>query len=260
PANRGLTLSTEDELRSATDEALAHGFQVCIHAIGDRGNNIVLNIYEAALKAQPQSDARLRVEHAQVLHPSDIPRFKQLGALPSMQPTHCTSDMYWAEARLGAQRIKGAYAWRSLLETGVVIPGGSDFPVEHPNPLYGISSASTRKDHDGRPQNASDVRKYFQLSREGLIDRTQFENGWYASQAMSREEAIRSFTTWAAYSAFEENLKGSLEAGKLADFVVLSADLLQIPEAEILKTVVERTVVGGKEVYRRATSVARSQE
>ncbi len=249
PENRGLTVSSEAELRATIDEALQHGFQVCTHAIGDRGNNIVLNMYEAALKANPVKDYRLRDEHAQVLYANDIPRFKELGVIPSMQPTHCTSDMYWAEARLGTTRVQGAYAWRSLLETGVMIAGGSDFPVEHANPMFGIYAAVTRQDQQGKPRNGDDVRAGFQLSKEGVKDPSVFDGGWYASQKMTREEAIRSFTSWAAYAGFQENLLGSLEKGKLADFIILNKDIMVIQPLEIVKTVVERTIVGGKEVY-----------
>lgn len=251
PMNRGLTVSSEEELRKAVGQALENGFQVCTHAIGDRGNNIVLNVYEDALKAHPVDDHRLRIEHAQVLASGDIPRFKQMGVVPSMQETHCTSDMYWAEARLGPSRVRGAYAWRSLRETGIIIAGGSDFPVEHPNPLYGIYAGITRQDHEGRPANVADVRKYFQLSTEGVTDASAFEGGWYSAQKLTREEAIRSFTSWAAWSGFEEDLKGSLEEGKLADFVVLSHDIMKVPAQEILRTVVEMTVVGGKVVHRQ---------
>jgi predicted amidohydrolase YtcJ len=258
PNNRGLTVMSEADLRKAVDEALANGFQVCTHAIGDRGNNIVLNVYEAALRANPVKDARLRIEHAQVLAPDDIPRFHELGVIPSMQPTHCTSDMYWAEARLGPTRIRGAYAWRSLLNTGVIIPGGSDFPVESPNPLFGFYAAITRQDQQGRPRNAEDVREEFQLSKAGITDSAAFEGGWYASQKMTREEALRAFTSWAAYAGFQENLLGSLEQGKLADFVVLSKDIMTVPPLDILKTTVERTILGGKEVYHREQGSLRS--
>jgi hypothetical protein len=254
PGNRGLTVTSEEELRKTVDEALSHGFQVCTHAIGDRGNSIVLDVYEAAVKGHPHSNHRLRVEHAQVLSAADIPRFRQLGVLPSMQPTHCTSDMYWAEARLGAKRVRGAYAWRSLLKTGVVIPCGSDFPVENPNPLWGIYSAVTRQDHNGRPASAEDVRRFFQLSGEGVSDTSAFNDGWYADQKMTRLEAIRGFTSWAAYAAFEEDLKGTIEKGKLADFIVLSKDIVAVPPKEILETVVELTVIGGRVVYRRVPS------
>ena len=251
PTNRGLTVTSEASLRKTVDEALANGFQVCTHAIGDRGNNIILNVYEAALKARPTPDHRLRIEHAQVLALNDIPRFKQLGVIPSMQPAHCTSDMYWADARLGPTRVLGAYAWRSLLETGVTIPGGSDTPVEHPNPIYGIYAAVTRQDHLGRPENAEDVRAFFQLSKAGIVDSAAFAGGWYASQKMTREEALRAFTSWAAHAGFQEHLLGSLEKGKMADFVILSKDLMAITPGEILTTVVEQTVVAGKVAYAR---------
>ncbi|MBI3789074.1 MAG: amidohydrolase family protein, partial [Ignavibacteriales bacterium] len=250
PGNRGLTVTSEEALRKTIDEALLNGFQVLTHAIGDRGNNIVLNTYEAALKAHSVNDHRLRVEHAQVLYANDISRFKQLGVIPSMQPTHCTSDMYWAEARLGPTRVLGAYAWRSLLETGVIIAGGSDFPVEHANPMFGIYAAVTRQDQQGKPRNAEDVRTDFQLSQEGIKDPSAFDGGWYVSQKMTREEAIRSFTSWAAYAGFQENLLGSLEKGKLADFIILNKDIMTIQPSEIFNTVVERTFVGGKEVYK----------
>ncbi len=252
PGNRGLTVTDEKSLRQSVNEALTLGFQVCTHAIGDRGNSIILDVYEAALKQHPAADPRLRIEHAQVLALEDIPRFKKLGVLPCMQPTHCTSDMYWAEARLGPTRIRGAYAWRSLLETGVIIPGGSDFPVESPNPLLGIYAAITRQDGFGRPKNAEDVRSNFQLSAEGVRDPQAFEGGWYASQRMTRTEALRAFTSWAAFAGFQETLLGSLEKGKLADFVILSKDIFKIAAEEILTTVVEKTYVGGKEAYTRS--------
>lgn len=249
PDNRGLTVSSEGAIRSATVEALKHGFQVCTHAIGDRGNNIVLKMYESALREIPKEDHRLRVEHAQVLFLDDIPKFKRSGIVPSMQPIHCTSDMYWAEARLGPKRILGAYAWRSLLKTGVVIPGGSDFPVEHPNPIFGIYAAVTRKDKEGRPLTVDDGLKYFQFSKEGLTDSSSFLNGWHADQKMTRQEALRSFTTWGAWAAFEEHLKGSIQKGFLADFILLSADIASVPEKSILDIRVLKTYVGGKEVF-----------
>ncbi|MBM4159473.1 MAG: amidohydrolase [Ignavibacteria bacterium] len=251
PMNRGLTVTTEDALRSVVDDALANGFQVCTHAIGDRANNIILNVYENALKARSVPNHRFRLEHAQVLAPSDIPRLKKLGVIPSMQPTHCTSDMYWAEARLGHSRILGAYAWRSLLDTGVIIPGGSDCPVENPNPLFGIYAAITRRDWLGRPKDARDIAEFFQLSERGIVDPIAFDGGWYASQRMKRDEALRAFTTWAAYAGFQESVLGSLERGKLADFIVLSRDITAIDPMDILTTVVEQTFVGGEVVYSR---------
>jgi len=252
PGNRGLTMSSDEELTKAVEDALTHGFQVCTHAIGDRGNNIILNVYEAALKRHPVPDHRLRVEHAQVLERGDIPRFKQLGVLPSMQPTHCTSDMYWAEARLGPRRVRGAYAWRSLLQTGVIIPGGSDFPVEDPNPLLGIYAAVTRKDRQGRPLSAEQVKAQFQLSPDGLADSTSFNDGWYGNEKMTREEAVKSFTRWAAFAEFAEGVKGSLEKGRLADFVVFSADVMKVPAKDLPGISVEMTVVGGETVYRKS--------
>jgi predicted amidohydrolase YtcJ len=256
PGNRGLTVTDERSLRQSVDEALSHGFQVCTHAIGDRANNIILNVYESALKDHQKSDVRLRVEHAQILALDDIPRFKRLEILPCMQPTHCTSDMYWAEARVGPTRIRGAYAWRSLLETGVIVPGGSDFPVESPDPLLGIYAAVTRQDRLGRPKDAAEVQSYFQLSAEGIRDTASFRGGWYAAQKMTRLEAVRAFTNWAAYAGFQERILGSLEKGKLADFVILSKDILKIAPEEILTTTVEKTFIGGEAVYIRAEDTA----
>ena len=251
PTNRGITLTSEENLLKMIDESIEYGFQVSTHAIGDRANHMILDAYEQALKKYSRTELRLRVEHAQVLAPEDIPRFKKLGVLPSMQPTHCTSDMYWAEARLGPKRIRGAYAWRSLLNTGTIIPCGSDSPIESPNPLLGIYAASTRRDTIGRPNDANEVGRLFQLSSEGIIDSTAFNDGWYGYEKMTREEAIRCFTSWAAYAAFEENLKGSLESGKLADFVILSADIFQVPVNLIPTIQVERTVLGGKNIFTR---------
>ncbi|HLF19848.1 MAG TPA: amidohydrolase family protein, partial [Bacteroidota bacterium] len=204
----------------------------------------------------PVSDHRLRIEHAQVLDPNDIPRFSSLGVVPSMQPTHCTSDMYWAEARVGSKRARGAYAWRSLLNTGVVIAGGSDFPVEHPNPLYGVYAAVTRRDRQGRPGSAEDMRNFFQTSNEGMEDSSAFKDGWYGGQRMTREEAVKSFTRWAAYAEFGEKEKGTIESGKLADFVIFSDDIMTIPIKELLNTKVEMSVVGGRSVYKRDSPVA----
>lgn len=231
PGNRGLTLMRETQIDSICEQAMANGFQVCVHAIGDRANHIVLNEYGKILGRMPENSAspRWRIEHCQVLAPSDIPRFKEIGVLPSMQPTHATSDMYWAELRLGSERIKGAYAWQSILKTGVNIIAGSDFPVESPNPLWGIYAASTRSDRNGYPQD-----------------------GWRWEERMSRLQAIRAFTSWAAYGSFEENTKGQIQPGHWADLTVLSNDIVQIPPAEILKTEVAMTIVGGKIVYEKS--------
>ncbi len=228
PPNRGLTLTSHGDLRNVVELALQTGFQVCVHAIGDRGNALTLDVYENAFKSLQVNglDARFRVEHAQILHPDDIPRFARLGVIPSMQPAHCTSDMYWAESRLGPDRVRGAYAWRTLLEAGSIIPAGSDFPVESPDPLRGFFSAVTRQDQDGWP-----------------------EGGWYGLQRMTREEALKAFTIWGAYAAFQEETKGSLEPGKWADLVVLSKDIMTIPANEIPDVRVQLTVVGGRVVY-----------
>lgn len=249
PSNRGLTLVSDEALLNNVEEALRNRFQVCTHAIGDRGNHIVLNSYEKGLSNVPTIDPRLRIEHAQVVLPEDIPRFQRLGVLPSMQPTHCTSDMYWAEARVGPERVKGAYAWRSFRDAGSIIPGGSDFPVELPNPMHGIYAAVTRRDLAGRPIDAEDVRNFFQLSDRGVVDESDFAGGWYEKEKLTRLEAIRMFTSWAAYGAFEESIKGSLEKGKVGDFIVLSKDIINVPESEIPTIEILRTVIGGQTVY-----------
>jgi predicted amidohydrolase YtcJ len=228
PGNRGLLVSSEQHLEQRTEAALRHGFQVSTHAIGDRGNRNALDAYEAALKAVPTADARLRVEHAQVLAPADIPRFAELGVIPSMQASHQTSDMRWAEDRLGPERIKGAYAWRSLLETGVIVPNGTDFPVEQVNPFITFHSAITRQDSTGHPPG-----------------------GWYPDQRMTRDEALKSMTIWPAHAAFQDSVMGSIAAGKFADFVVLDQDILTAPADSILRTHVIATYLGGTPVYQR---------
>ena len=232
-STRGLTLISSGELEDICTQAIDRGFQVCTHAIGDRANAFVLDAYAAAQtrageKARPAP--RFRVEHAQVLAPSDIPRFRELGVLPSMQPTHCTSDMPWAAARLGERRLRGAYAWRSLLDSGSIIPGGSDFPVEHPNPLIGFYAAITRKNLEGLPPE-----------------------GWSPDQRMTRTEALMSFTAWAAYAAFQERSRGSLEEGKLADVVVLNEDIMTVEEGRIPRVLVDFAVVDGIVRYERET-------
>lgn len=225
PGNRGLTLTAAKELATVVRQAYDSGFQVCVHAIGDRANNMVLYVYADVLKGGKR-DVRFRVEHAQVLDAADIPRFHELGVLPMMQPTHCTSDMPWAEDRLGAKRILGAYAWRSLFKTGTIIPAGSDFPVESPNPLLGFYAAITRQDTTGYP-----------------------DGGWYPDQRMTREEALKAFTLWGAFAGFQEHMLGSIEPGKWADMVVLSDDIMTIPPRRIPSTHVVMTIVAGQEVY-----------
>jgi len=227
--NVGLLKSTPDHLRDVATRALQHGFQVGTHAIGDRGNRVALDAYEAALKAVPTVDHRFRIEHVQVLDHADVPRFAQLGVIPSMQAVHQTSDMYWAPTRLGYARTFGAYAWRSLLNTGVIIPNGSDFPVERVNPLYSFHAAVSRQDDNSWPPG-----------------------GWFPEQRMTREEALKSMTIWPAYAGFMETTTGSLTPGKFADFVILDRDIMTIPESSILGTGVIATYIGGKAVYERS--------
>ena len=226
--NTGLLVSQPAHIQRVATEALRRGFQVGVHAIGDRGNRIVLDAYEAALKAVPSADHRFRIEHSQVISLDDIPRFAKLGVIPSMQGSHQTSDMGWAEVRVGPARIRGAYAWRSLLNTGVIIPNGSDFPVEEVNPLISFHSAVSRQGPDNKPPG-----------------------GWYPEQAMTREEALKSMTIWPAYAAFQEKEMGSIAPGKYADFVMLDRDIMDVPADQILGARVIATWLGGKAVYER---------
>ena len=217
----------ESAVYSLARRALEAGFQVCTHAIGDAANRAVLNAYEQAEKEVPEAhDPRLRIEHAQVLAPEDIPRFMKLGVIASMQPTHCTSDMAWAEKRLGPERVKYTYPWRSVKDSGAHLPLSSDFPGETLNPLFGIYAAITLQDPHGTPPG-----------------------GWHPEQRLTLEEALRGYTLEAAYGEFQETNKGSLEKGKLADLTVLSKDITKIPPAEILTAQVLKTFVAGKVVY-----------
>ena len=224
PANSGLALITREQLEQVARDAVRHGFQVNTHAIGDRANRLALDAYGAALGGP--NDHRFRIEHAQVVALDDIALFRKYSVIASMQATHATSDMRWAQARLGAERIQGAYAWRRFLSAGVVVANGSDFPVEQPNPLWGFYAAITRQDHQGHPPG-----------------------GWFPDQRMTREEALRSWTITGSYAAFEEHSKGSLSPGKWADFVMLSRDIMQVAASEILSARVLMTVLGGEVVY-----------
>jgi predicted amidohydrolase YtcJ len=228
PKNTGLLKSTPGHLRDVSTQALKRGFQVATHAIGDRGNRVALDAYEAALEAVPTVDHRFRIEHVQVLDHADVPRFARLGVIPSMQAVHQTSDMYWAATRLGYARTFGAYAWRSLLNTGVIIPEGSDFPVERVNPLYSFHAAVSRQDDDNWPPG-----------------------GWFPEQKMTREEALKGMTIWAAYAQFQEQVTGSLTPGKYADFVILDRDIMTVPPSEILGTRVTATYIAGRAVFER---------
>lgn len=233
--NTGLLVTPEEDLMPLFGAIHQAGFQINYHAIGDRSNKLALDTFAEifALEAEQeeawQTDPRHRVEHAQVVRVGDIPRFLELGIIPSMQPTHATSDMNMAEDRVGSERIAGAYAWRSFLDQGSLIAAGSDFPVELANPFYGIHAAVTRQDRDNQPVE-----------------------GWYPEQRMTIEEAIRSFTIDAAYAGHLESRTGSLEAGKWADFLVLSADPFQAKPENLWRIRVEQTWVAGERHFQRS--------
>ena len=226
PDSIGLNVMTPEELRASARLASEHGLQLCMHAIGDRANRVTLDIYEETITSRDDGrQLRWRVEHAQHLDPEDIPRFAELGVIAAMQPIHCTSDGPWVPVRLGDDRAReGAYMWRDLLDSGAVIASGTDAPVERVDPLASYYAAVTRR----------------------LPNGTDF----YPAQNMTREEALRVYTLDAAYAAFEEDIKGSLEPGKLADITVLSKDILEVPAEEILETKVLYTIVGGAVRYR----------
>ena len=231
PDTSGFLTVKAEELRPMLIEALRKGIQVETHAIGDRANRFILDEYETALKAVPVGERKIaeprwRVEHAQIVNPEDIPRFAQLGIIPSMQPSHAIGDLFFAPSRLGMERLNGAYAWQSFIKSGVVVPGGSDAPVERGEPMIEFYAAVARKDPKG-------------FSAEG----------WHPEEAVTREQALKMFTLWPAYAAFEEKLRGSIEVGKLADLTILSADIMKIPELEILKTRCVMTVINGEIVF-----------
>jgi predicted amidohydrolase YtcJ len=227
----GFLTEKESDLQPMLEEALRRDIQVETHAIGDRANRIILNLYEEAFRAvsleqRKIREPRWRVEHAQILDAADLPRFAKLGVIPSMQPSHAISDLFFAPRRLGMQRLAGAYAWQSLIKSGCIIAGGSDAPIERGEPMIEFYAAIARKSIKG-------------FSGEG----------WHPEQVVSREQALKMFTLWPAYAAFEENDKGSIEAGKLADFTVLSRDIMRIPEPEILDTRCLMTVIDGEIVF-----------
>ncbi|MCG8416788.1 MAG: amidohydrolase [Proteobacteria bacterium] len=224
--NRGLALLTADQLQNIAEVAASSGWQLAVHAIGDAGNRVVLDAYQAAIERRPGADLRFRVEHAQVVALADLTRFGQLAILASMQPTHATSDMRWAEARLGPERIRGAYAWRAILKSGGRIVAGSDFPVEQVSPLLGIYAAVTRQDRDGNPPR-----------------------GWYPEQRMTLEEIIHSFTVEAAFAAFVEHRRGQLRPGYAADITVY--DRVLTGDRSLLDTHIDSTIVGGRIAYER---------
>ncbi|WP_057831262.1 amidohydrolase [Colwellia sp. TT2012] len=224
--HKGLLLHDKETLQHYIDFAMNAGFQVNTHAIGDNANKLILDLYQQAIAKSNTKSLRHRIEHAQVLRLVDIPRFASLNVIASMQATHATSDKNMAVTRLGEQRILGAYAWRKLLDSNAVIAAGSDFPVESPNPFYGLHAAITRQDHNNSPQG-----------------------GWYGDQKMTPVEALRSFTLDAAYAAHQEKLIGSLEAGKKADFILLSDDIFTMPASQIWQSQVLQTWVAGKKVF-----------
>ena len=228
PSTKGLLFHPNDEMLAKMNKAMKAGYQVNIHAIGDAGNRQILDAYAQLIPKYNNVQLRHRIEHAQVVAPEDIPRFKALGVIPSMQPTHATSDQNMAEHRVGPQRIKGAYAWRTFLDQGSKIACGSDFPVESPNPFEGLHAAVTRQNNAGVPAG-----------------------GWYKNQAMTMNEAFRCFTLDAAYAANQENVIGSLEPGKWADFILIDRDIFKVAPEQIGKTVVLQTWMGGKRVYKR---------
>ena len=224
PGNTGLVLVPPEEVERLTREATGRGFHVWVHAIGDRANTLALDVFEK-VRAAGGPPPRLRVEHAQILAPADIPRFARLGVVPSMQPTHCTSDMRWAGERLGPERLEGAYAWRSVLDSGAYIAGGSDFPVEDANPFHGLHAAVTRRPREGAAPP------------------------WQPAQRMTRDEAVRSFTVWNARSIGREMELGSLEPGKRADLIALSDDVFTCGEERIAGITPVLTMVGGEVVF-----------
>ena len=231
PGHFGNALMPMENVYELSKKALNSGFQICTHAIGDRANREVLNQYERAFNDLPDKakNSRFRIEHAQHISGQDIPRFADLGVIASMQPIHMSSDRPWAIDRLGKARIEeGAYVWRKLLDSGAKIAIGTDAPVEPINPIANFYAAVTRRTLDGFPPG-----------------------GFEPAQKMTREEALRAYTLDAAYAAFEENLKGSIEVGKLADFTVFSQNIMQVPEDDLLKTTVEMTIVDGKVVYQK---------
>ena len=233
PETSGYLTQKEEELQPIFEEALRQGIQIETHAIGDRANRVILDLYEKAMKTVPPEqrkirETRWRVEHAQILSAPDLPRFAKLGVIASMQPSHAISDLFFAPSRLGRERLAGAYAWQSLLKSGAIICGGSDAPVERGEPMIEFYAAVARKSIKGESRD-----------------------GWHPEQGVSREQALKMFTISPAYAAFEENDKGSIEVGKLADLTVLTKDIMKIPEPEILTTTCAMTVIGGKIVFER---------
>jgi len=229
PGNAGLLLLPPDTLRRIARDAADAGFQFNVHAIGDWANRIGLDVFEEVLAEKGLTDHRWRIEHAQIVARQDLPRFAELGVIPAMQAIHQSSDMAWVPNRIGYSRSLGAYAWRSLLDDGVIIPGGSDFPVESADPRRSLYAAVTRQNDDGWPAG-----------------------GWFPAERMTREESFLSMTLWGAYSTFAEDDIGSIEVGKWADLVIAGDDYLTMPEDQILELPILATLVGGDVVYAAA--------
>lgn len=231
PDTKGFLTVKQEEFAPMLTQALKVGVQVETHAIGDYANRFTLDEYEKAFKAVPAaqrkvSDPRWRIEHSQIVNPADIPRFAKLGVIPSMQPSHAIGDLHFAPSRLGIERLAGAYTWQSFIKSGAIVPGGSDAPVERGEPLIEFYAAVARKDQKG------------------------FSGaGWHPEEAVTRDQALKMFTIWPAYAAFEDKLRGTIEVGKLADLSIFSADIMKIPEAEILKARCVMTVINGEVVF-----------
>jgi len=224
PGNHGLQIETQEYYDKICQLALDNNFIVATHAIGDSANRLVLNTYGKFLKGK--NDRRWRIEHAQIINSADFEKFAEYSVVPSIQATHCTSDMYWAGDRLGEERLKGAYAYQTLLNQNGWLPNGTDFPVENIEPIFTFYSSVFRTDHNGFP-----------------------EGGWHKEEGLTREQTLRSMTIWAAKAAFEENEKGSLEPGKFADFVILDTDIMTASPQEVLNAKVESTWIAGEKVY-----------
>jgi predicted amidohydrolase YtcJ len=226
PKNSGILESHPDDLNKMSIERDKAGFQIAFHAIGDRGNRVALDAFAAVVAANGERDRRDRIEHAQIVAPEDFARFASLKVIASMQPSHQTTDMRWAEKRLGPERIKGAYAWKTMLDHGVKLAFGTDWPVEVINPMRGVHACVTRQLPDGTPAG-----------------------GWQPQEKISMDECIRDYTMGSAYAEFEEGKKGQIVPGQFADVIVLSADVTKIPAAELLKVTVNYTIVGGQIKY-----------
>jgi hypothetical protein len=224
PDQTGFLLLSAKELERSLTEIYNSDYQANTHCIGDSANRLILDIYGKLLK--DKNERRWRIEHAQIVSKTDVPKFGKYSIIPSIQATHGTSDMYWADERLGDKRVKTAYAFQDLLKQNGVVANGSDFPVEFVNPIFGFHSAVARQDNNNFP-----------------------EGGYQMENALTREQAMRAMTIWAAYANFEEKERGSIEVRKMADFILTDKDLMQIPNAEIRGVKILKTVVGGEQVY-----------